>query len=96
MVSNIERTLLPQGAALGSMVGLLTFGNRKFEALDSVMRAAIQPLHAATQSMLSSVDKDTQAFSDYMASSYSPPHIPVAFSFCFVFNVGCSQTTEEQ
>ena len=49
------------------MVGLLTFGNRKFESLDSVMRGAIEPLHTAMQSMLSSVDKDTQAFTDYMA-----------------------------
>ena len=48
------------------MVGLLTFGNRKFESLDSMMRAAIEPLHTAMQSMLTSVDKDTQAFTDYM------------------------------
>ncbi len=50
------------------MVGHLTFGNRKFESVDSVMRAAIEPLHTAMQSMLSSVDKDTLAFTDYMAS----------------------------
>ena len=50
------------------MVGLLTFGNRKFESLDGTMRAAIEPLHTAMQKMLPAVDKDTDAFTDYMAS----------------------------
>lgn len=50
------------------MVGLLTFGNRKFEALDSTMRAAIEPLHSAMQEMIPLVDKDALAFTDYMAS----------------------------
>lgn len=48
------------------MVGLLTYGNRKYESLDSVMRATIGPLYEATQKMLPLIDKDTQAFNDYM------------------------------
>ena len=48
------------------MVGLLTFGNRKFEELDATMRGAIEPLHTAMQSMLLAVDRDTQAFTEYM------------------------------
>ena len=48
------------------MVGLLTYGNRKYESLDSVMRATIRPLYEATQKMLPLIDKDTQAFNDYM------------------------------
>ena len=48
------------------MVGLLTYGNKKYESLDSVMRATIRPLYEATQKMLPLIDKDTQAFNDYM------------------------------
>lgn len=48
------------------MVGLLTYGNKKYESLDSVMRATIEPLYDATQKMLPLIDKDTEAFSDYM------------------------------
>ena len=48
------------------MVGLLTYGNRKYESLDSVMRVTIRPLYEATQKMLPLIDKDTQAFNDYM------------------------------
>lgn len=52
------------------MVGLLTFGNRKFESLDGTMRTAIEPLHTAMQKMLPVVDKDTDAFTDYMVSNF--------------------------
>ena len=55
-----------QGAALGAMVGLLTFGNRKYEPLDPVMRVAIPPLHNASQQLIPLIDKDTQAFNSYM------------------------------
>ena len=58
--------LHPQGSALGTMVGLLTYGNKKYESLDSLMRGTIEPLYQATQNMLPLVDKDTLAFNDYM------------------------------
>ena len=48
------------------MVGLLTFGNKKYESLDSEMRSTIGPLYDATQKMLPLIDKDTEAFNDYM------------------------------
>ena len=60
-----------QGAALATMVGLLTFGKRKYESLDGTMRTAIAPLHTAMQDMLTMVDRDTEAFTDYMASTPS-------------------------
>jgi len=47
------------------MVGLLTFGSRKFESLDPLMRQTIVPLHGAMQQLLPLVDQDAQAFSDY-------------------------------
>ena len=67
------------------MVGLLTFGNRKFESLDGTMRAAIEPLHTAMQKMLTSVDRDTDAFTDYMVSGVRwvplPPFLYPFLSF---------------
>ena len=61
-----------QGAALGAMVGLLTFGNRKYESLDPFMRTAIPPLHNAVQQLLPLVDKDTQAFNYYLVRGVFP------------------------
>lgn len=54
------------GSALAMMVGQLTFGYKKFEQLDSLMRSAIAPLHLATQQLLPLVDRDTEAFTDFM------------------------------
>jgi glutamate formiminotransferase/formiminotetrahydrofolate cyclodeaminase len=54
------------GAALGTMVGQLTFGRRKFEALDGVMRQSIPPLYEAMHRLIPMIDADTQAFADYM------------------------------
>ena len=71
---NILCTHIIQGSALGTMVGLLTFGNKKYESLDSLMRATIGPLYDATQKMLPLIDKDTEAFNDYMVSFYFHSH----------------------
>lgn len=49
-------------------MGLLTFGNKKYEELDEIMRGAIEPLHKAMHTMILAVDGDTQAFTQYMAS----------------------------
>ena len=48
------------------MVGLLTFGKRKYDDLDDVMRKTIGPLHDNLQKMMPLVDKDSEAFTDYM------------------------------
>lgn len=57
-----------QGAGLGTMVGLLTYGNKKFEHLDGVMRTSIAPLYAAMTTLLPQVDADSKAFSQYMVN----------------------------
>jgi len=56
------------GAALGAMTGWMTYGKRKFEAKDGVMRALIPPLHHAMLELVPMIDADTAAFSDYMAA----------------------------
>ena len=54
------------GAALGAMVAKLTYGVRKFEAVDRDMREVIPVLHEAVQRLIPMIDEDTAAFSDYM------------------------------
>ena len=60
------------GTGLGSMMGWMTYGSVKFEHLDAQMRACIQPLHDATQSLMTRIDADTDAFTDYMAAMKLP------------------------
>jgi glutamate formiminotransferase / formiminotetrahydrofolate cyclodeaminase len=57
------------GAALGTMVGWMTYGKRKFEDKDAIMRRLIPPLHEAMETLLPLVDADTKAFADYMAAT---------------------------
>ena len=57
-----------QGAALGSMVGFMTYGNRKFYDLDTKMRGLIPPLYKAMKDLIPFVDADAAAFSEYMVS----------------------------
>ena len=57
-----------QGASLGSMVAFMTYGNRKFADLDLRMRKLIPILHKAMKKLMSYVDQDATAFSDYMVS----------------------------
>lgn len=54
------------GAALGAMVGWLTYGRRKYEHLDDRMRTVIPPLVKIQEELLKAIDRDTDAFNDYM------------------------------
>jgi glutamate formiminotransferase / formiminotetrahydrofolate cyclodeaminase len=56
------------GAALGAMVGWMTYGKKKFEAQDAKMRELIPPLHAAMRELIPMIDADTRAFNGYMAA----------------------------
>jgi glutamate formiminotransferase/formiminotetrahydrofolate cyclodeaminase len=56
------------GAALGAMVGWMTYGKRKFEDKDAVMRRLIPPLHDGMHALLPMIDADTEAFNDYLAA----------------------------
>ena len=60
------------GAGLGAMVAKLTWGVRKFEAVDGEMRKIIPPLHKAAQALIPMVDADTNAFKDYMEALRMP------------------------
>lgn len=60
------------GAALGTMVGWMTYGKRRFEQKDAVMRRLIPPLNDAMNDLVPMIDADTNAFNDYMAALGMP------------------------
>ena len=60
------------GAALGAMVGWMTYGKRKFEDKDALMRRLIPPLHEAMQDLIPLIDADTRAFEEYLAAAGLP------------------------
>jgi glutamate formiminotransferase/formiminotetrahydrofolate cyclodeaminase len=64
------------GCALGTMVGWLTYGKRKFEDKDAIMRRLLPPLHAAREALLPLVDEDTAAFDAYRAALSLPNTTP--------------------
>uniref|UniRef100_A0A4W3IZY5 Formimidoyltransferase-cyclodeaminase n=1 Tax=Callorhinchus milii TaxID=7868 RepID=A0A4W3IZY5_CALMI len=68
----VSVTLCLQGAALGSMVGLMSYGKRQFEVVDAVMRRVIPPLHHTAHQLLTMVDTDSRVFSNYMAALKLP------------------------
>lgn len=57
-----------QGAALGTMVGQMTYGRRQFESLDCTMRQLIPIMHRAMNDFLPFTDADAAAFSQYMVT----------------------------
>jgi glutamate formiminotransferase/formiminotetrahydrofolate cyclodeaminase len=60
------------GAALGAMVGWMTYGKKKFEDKDAIMRRLIPPLHNAMIDLIPMIDEDTRAFNDFVAASGMP------------------------
>lgn len=64
------------GVALATMVGWLSYGNKKFEALDAQMRTLIPPLRQAMLDFIPMVDADTNAFSGFMEAKKLPKGTP--------------------
>ena len=54
------------------MVGWMTYGYKKFESVDTVMREAIPPLNDATQKLLPLIDMDSAAYTSYVEASKLP------------------------
>jgi glutamate formiminotransferase / formiminotetrahydrofolate cyclodeaminase len=69
---SVSALMASMGAALGAMVGWLTYGRRKYEHLDARMRAALPPLAEVQEELLRSVDADTDAFADFMDAMKLP------------------------
>ncbi|XP_068165622.1 formimidoyltransferase-cyclodeaminase [Antennarius striatus] len=69
---SVSAAIAVLGAALGAMVGQMTYGKRQFENLDGVMRRLIPPFHQAMNELLLAVDADSSAFNGYMAALKMP------------------------
>lgn len=69
---SVSAAISALGAALGTMMGWMTYGIRKFEKLDSKMRANIKPLHFKMKELIPLIDADTNAFNDYMIAMRLP------------------------
>jgi glutamate formiminotransferase / formiminotetrahydrofolate cyclodeaminase len=69
---SVSALMASLGAALGAMVGWLTYGRRKYEHLDPRMREALPPLVEIQEALLQAIDADTDAFADYMAAMKLP------------------------
>jgi glutamate formiminotransferase/formiminotetrahydrofolate cyclodeaminase len=50
----------------------MTYGKRKFEEQDAIMRRLIPPLHDGMMTMIPMIDADTSAFNDYLAALGMP------------------------
>lgn len=69
---SVSALIASLGAALGAMVGWMSYGNKKFEHLDSTMRKLIPPLHEKMKQLIPMIDADTIAFNDYMTAMKLP------------------------
>jgi glutamate formiminotransferase/formiminotetrahydrofolate cyclodeaminase len=69
---SVSALLAAVGAALGAMVGWMTYGKRRFEDKDELMRQLIPPLDAAMRALLPMIDRDARAFDAYMAALGMP------------------------
>ncbi|MBK9403176.1 MAG: glutamate formimidoyltransferase [Ignavibacteria bacterium] len=69
---SVSALIASLGAALGAMVGWMSYGNKKFEHLDSTMRKLIPPLNEKMKQLIPMIDADTNAFNDYMTAMKLP------------------------
>ncbi|TRZ01576.1 hypothetical protein DNTS_002581 [Danionella cerebrum] len=71
---SVSAAIAAMGAALGCMVGQMTYGKRQFESVDAEMRKLIPPLHRAMNDLLLKVDADSSAFNSYMVHKHTKTH----------------------
>lgn len=69
---SVSALIASLGAALGAMVGWMTYGNKKFAHLDTKIRKLIPPLHNKMKELIPLIDADTNAFTDYMTAMKMP------------------------
>lgn len=73
---SVSATVASLGAALATMVGLMTYGKRQWEHLDKNMRRIIPEFHKTMKEVIPIIDADTAAFSDVMEASRLPMKTP--------------------
>ncbi len=63
---SVSAALAAMGTGLGAMAAKLTYGVRRFEKLDGIMRRTIPALHRLSGDLIPMIDADTAAFREYM------------------------------
>ncbi|MGD8834045.1 MAG: glutamate formimidoyltransferase [Desulfobacteraceae bacterium] len=69
---SVSAAIAALGIGLGAMTAKLTYGVRKFEDVDGVMRSAIPPLDRLCRELIPLIDADANAFNDYMEGLKMP------------------------
>jgi glutamate formiminotransferase/formiminotetrahydrofolate cyclodeaminase len=69
---SVSALIASLGAALGTMMGWMSYGSKKFEHIDTDMRKLIPPLHNNMKKLIPLIDADTNAFNDYMQAMKLP------------------------
>lgn len=69
---SVSAQMAAVGVGLGAMVAKLTYGVRKFEALDGKMREIIPPLHRISRELIPLIDADAMAYNDYIKALRLP------------------------
>src|SRR5690606_9062429 len=69
---SVSALIASLGAGLSVMVAWLTYGVRKYEQHDPVMRKVIEPLDKKMRELIPMIDADTDAFNDYMNAMKMP------------------------
>lgn len=69
---SVAAAVAAMGSALATMVGQMTYGKRQWETYDSQMRRLIPIMHSTMKELITVIDADTTAFSDYMAALKLP------------------------
>ncbi len=69
---SVSALLAGVGVALAAMVAKLTYGVRKFEAVGPEMESIIPLLGELQQQLIPLIDRDTNAFNDYMTALKLP------------------------
>jgi glutamate formiminotransferase / formiminotetrahydrofolate cyclodeaminase len=73
---SVSALMAALGAALGAMVGWLTYGRRKYEHLEPRVREHLPPLVEVQEALLRAIDRDSDAFNDYMEAMSLPRGTP--------------------
>jgi len=63
---SVAALLASLGCGLSTMVAQMTYGKKQFEHLDANIRPILPPLHDAMNDAIAMIDKDTDAFTQYM------------------------------
>jgi len=60
------------GASLGQMTAWMTYGHKKFESSDSVVKSVLPVLHRNVEQLLPLIDADAMAFNNFIVAQRMP------------------------